>query len=58
MSTTSATSISIYHLVFIDCAIEPGGTYTLTVQALAADSYPSVRSAPLTVTVPPTRPTR
>jgi hypothetical protein len=50
----SATSVSIFDLVFVDCAVRPGGTYTMTVQAWAADNYPSQRSAPLTVTIPRT----
>ncbi|GAA4457546.1 fibronectin type III domain-containing protein [Phytohabitans houttuyneae] len=52
LSSVPATSVSVFQLVHIDCAVEPGGTYTLTVQALSADNDVSARSAPLTVTIP------
>lgn len=52
ISSVSTTSVSIFQLIHIDCAVEPGGTYTLTVQALSADNDFSARSAPLTVTIP------
>ncbi|BCB76732.1 hypothetical protein GCM10022251_50020 [Phytohabitans flavus] len=58
LSSTSDTTVSIFQLVHIDCAVEPGGTYTLTVQALSADNDVSARSAPLTVTIPRTLPSR
>jgi hypothetical protein len=48
-STTDAT---VFDLLFIDCAVERGGTYTITVQALSHDLDFSGRSAPLTVTIP------
>jgi hypothetical protein len=54
----SATSVSIRDLVYVDCAVNPGGTYTLTVQAWAADNYPSGLSAPLIVTIPSHVPAR
>ena len=52
ISVSSFTSVSLFQLIHIDCAVEPGGTYTLTVQALSADNDFSARSAPLTVTIP------
>jgi chitinase len=52
LSSVSTTSVSVFQLVHVDCAVEPGGTYTLTVQALSADNDFSARSAPLTVTIP------
>jgi hypothetical protein len=36
------------------CAVEPGGTYTFTVQAIGEHNYLSEHSAPLTVTIPST----
>ncbi len=50
--TGAATSVSVFTLEFVDCAVNPGGTYTLTVQAISADLDLSARSAPLTVTIP------
>lgn len=50
--STSATSVAVFQLVFVECAVEPGGTYTLTVQALSADNDLSALSTPLTVTIP------
>ncbi|MGN9912990.1 fibronectin type III domain-containing protein [Phytohabitans sp. LJ34] len=52
LSSVSTTSVSVFQLVHVDCAVEPGGTYTLTVRALSADGDFSDRSAPLTVTIP------
>lgn len=51
--STSATSISIFELVHHWCAVEPGSTYTLTVEALSSDNHSSALSAPLTITIPP-----
>jgi chitinase len=51
---TSATSISIRDLAFIWCAVEPGGTYTFTIEAWGEHNYRSEHSAPLTVTIPGT----
>jgi len=48
----SATSVTIFELLFIECAVQRGGTYTFTVEALSGDLDFSGRSAPLTVTIP------
>jgi hypothetical protein len=58
LSSGFATSVSVFQLVHIDCAVDPGGTYTLTVQAVSADNDVSARSEPLTVTIPSTVPPR
>jgi chitodextrinase len=50
--TGSATSVSVFTLEEVDCAVTPGGTYTLTVQAISADLDVSGLSDPLTVTIP------
>jgi hypothetical protein len=50
--TGSATSVTVSTLESVDCAVVPGGTYTLTVQAISADLDVSARSEPLTVTIP------
>jgi hypothetical protein len=49
---TSDTSVTIFELIHIACAVEPGGTYTLTVRAIGEHNYPSGLSTSLTVTVP------
>jgi len=49
---TWATSITIRDLVVNWCAVEPGGTYTFTVQAIGENNYLSEHSAPLTATIP------
>jgi hypothetical protein len=56
--TGAATSVTVYTLEFVDCAVNPGGTYTLTVQAISADLDLSALSQPLTITIPTSRPSR
>jgi len=56
--STSSTSVTVFELVYVDCALSLGGTYTLTVQAWSADNDMSALSAPLTVTIPLTVPVR
>ncbi|GIJ43592.1 hypothetical protein Val02_04780 [Virgisporangium aliadipatigenens] len=48
----SATSVTVFELLNIDCSVAPGGTYAVTVEALSGDNDFSGRSAPLTVTIP------
>jgi hypothetical protein len=50
--STSATKISIFNLVYAWCAVRPGATVTVTVQAIAQDNALSERSAPATFTIP------
>jgi hypothetical protein len=53
--STSATKISIFNLVYAWCSVHPGGTYTVTIQAIAQDLDLSGRSAPATFTIPPAK---
>jgi hypothetical protein len=50
--STWATSIRIFELVHHWCAVDPGGTVTLTIQAIGSDNYLSGFSAPVTFTIP------
>jgi hypothetical protein len=46
------TSVTISHLVDIECVLVPWATYTLTVQSWAPDNYAGAHSNALTITVP------
>jgi hypothetical protein len=50
--STSATRITIFNLVYAWCAVDPGGTYTVTIQAIAQDNALSERSTPATFIIP------
>jgi len=56
--STSRTLVTVHDLVYVECSVSPGGTYTMTVQAIGTDNYLSGISAPLTVTIPQTVPIR
>ena len=58
LADTSDTSVTIHDLVYYDESVNPGGTYTMTVQAWGTDNYPSGVSDPLTVTIPDAVPAR
>jgi hypothetical protein len=58
LADTSNTRVTIHDLVYVDESVNPGGTYTMTVQAWGTDNYPSGFSEPLTVTIPQTVPAR
>lgn len=49
---TTATSVSVFELLYLDCVVLPGSTHTLTVEALDAHDNVSARSGPMTVTFP------
>jgi hypothetical protein len=49
---TTGTSVTTFELLYLDCVVLPGSTYTLTVEALDAHDNVSGRSLPLTVTFP------
>jgi hypothetical protein len=58
LTATSHTRVTIHDLVYYDESVNPGGTYTMTVQAWGQDNYLSGFSEPLTVTIPKTVPVR
>jgi len=58
MWSGTKTSVTVRDLVHVAEAVRPGGTYTMTVQAIGTDNYLSDFSAPLTVTIPKTVPAR
>jgi hypothetical protein len=58
LTATSHTRVTIHDLVYYDESVNPGGTYTMTVQAWGQDNYLSGFSEPLTVTIPRTVPVR
>jgi hypothetical protein len=49
---TQGTRVTAYELLYLDCVVLPGATYTLTVEALDVHDNVSGRSAPVTVTFP------
>jgi hypothetical protein len=49
---TQGTRVTAFELLYLDCVVLPGATYTLTVEALDAHDNVSGRSAPMTVTFP------
>lgn len=49
---TTATRVTAFELLYLDCVVLPGSTHTLTVEALDAHDNVSGRSAPVTVTFP------
>jgi hypothetical protein len=46
---TSSTSVTSFQLIHLECAVEPGSTHTLTVQAWTGDNYASPHSTSITV---------
>jgi chitin-binding protein len=58
LTATSQTRVTIHDLVYYDESVNPGGTYTMTVQAWGQDNYLSGFSEPLTVTIPQNVPVR
>jgi len=58
LADSSDTRVTVWELVYVDCSVNLGGTYTMTVQAWGTDNYLSGISAPLTVTIPLTVPIR
>jgi hypothetical protein len=56
LAATSHTRVTVRDLVYYDESVNPGGTYTMTVQAWGQDNYLSGFSEPLTVTIPKTVP--
>lgn len=58
LASASEPRVTVHDLVYINCSVSLGGTYTVTVQAIGTDNYLSAVSAPLTVTIPQTVPVR
>jgi chitodextrinase len=49
---TTGTMVTAIELLYLDCVVQPGSTYTLTVEALDANNNVSDRSVPVTATFP------
>jgi predicted phage tail protein len=49
---TQGTRVTAFELLYLDCVVLPGATYTLTVEALDVHDNVSGRSLPVTVTFP------
>jgi len=52
---TTGTRVTAIELLYLDCVVQPGSTYTLTVEAVDANNNVSGRSLPVTVTFPKLR---